>query len=205
MYQRTVFVQPALRATTFVSNAESVSIRLYITKPSSQSTSISAEVWTNLKSTQWEGIPMQAITTHELIACQTKDEYIIFCIKIPANNIDPGWYEFTVRYRSSENNDWIWLSKYEGDNGKIFIGSKKLPKCNELSDILEFIEYDNWDNTKYQRDGICSWMISRNIARNREGYIMFPLGKIRNLVQYFGLQRLRYNLLISFFFFFLVS
>src|ERR1044072_7235661 len=95
------FAQPSLSSTTFIHRNERLTFRFYILSTGEYSTpnALTIQLWSNLKKVTWDGIDFTE-KREAIFGCK-EEKYRGFEVEVSTEGIEEGWYEFTVRVRSS--------------------------------------------------------------------------------------------------------
>src|SRR6266542_1610337 len=197
------FVQPSLSSTTFIHRNEILTLRFYILSTGEYSipNTLTIQLWSNLKKTNWNGINFTEKNDEVSFGCE-EEKYRVFEVEVGTKDIEEGWYGFTIRVHSSvwsDDGEWKWLSESKNNNGRIFVGRPKesgLKVISTTSGSKKGIEsifnehtFNHVENLQTSRN-VDSWCASMNMILSKECFIYRNLGKPKDLVRYFGLERM---------------
>ncbi|CAB4386409.1 unnamed protein product [Rhizophagus irregularis] len=188
------YVQPSLLSTTYIFRNEVLTFKFYIlsTEEYSKSHILNVQLWNNLSDNKWSGINFTEKNDVILFGCKVV-KYRIFEVEVDSSNAKEGWYEFTVRVHSSawsDDGEWKWLSEGINKNGKIFIGPPKIPESEKgVESIFNKDIFNRIEPVQISKN-VDSWCTTMNVTSIGEYPVYKNLGVPKNLVRYFGLERL---------------
>ncbi|CAG8551975.1 39546_t:CDS:2 [Gigaspora margarita] len=164
-----IFVQPSLLSTSFIPRQNPLTITVWILDDDiyANPNKLCVQLWTNLITPNWTSVDLDEEQQHKIIGCGPDESYRVFKVVISTINIDEGWYEFTVRIKREEWNDWRWMSTNEGQNAKVFIS--KTENLNHRKDLNKSIFYEKIDDEKIiysLRGNVDCWCISSSAKSN---------------------------------------
>ncbi|RIA90617.1 Glycoside Hydrolase Family 36 protein [Glomus cerebriforme] len=192
------YVQPSLLSTTYIHRNEVLTFKFYILSAEEYSPlhTLNVQLWSNINDNKWSGINFIENIEENLVGCK-EIKYRIFELNVDSGSVKEGRYEFTIRVHSSawsDDGEWRWLSEDLNKNGKIFIGpSKEIPSTSGTEKGIDSIfnkDTFNRIETIQTSKNIDNWCATMNITSIKGNFIYKNLGIPKNLVRYFGLERL---------------